>query len=141
MQINFHIVLAKSFLEKIGNLQTFCNDFEFDVSFDSLSLQQNLSRQKTLLNVEYRSKITSAEVRLATISDVKDVCDDICSHLSEEYDSAININFNGNDLAAIYIVVAVLTKMSNGILYIEQDGVILKGDEAIKNAKGWDNIK
>lgn len=141
MQINFHIALAKSFLEKIGDLQTFCNDFGFDVSFDSVSLQQNLSRQKTLLNVEYRNKITSAEVRLATVADVKDVCDDIWSHLSEEQDSAINIHFNGNDLAAIYIVIAVLTKMSNGILYVEQDGVILRGDEAIKNAKAWDNLK
>ncbi|MFY9224769.1 MAG: hypothetical protein WAQ98_19010 [Blastocatellia bacterium] len=141
MQINFHIVLEKSFLEKISDLQKVCKDLGFDVSFDSASLKQNLSRQKTLLNVEYRNKITSAEVCLATISDVKGVCDDIWSHLSEEHDSAININFNGNDLAAIYIVIAVLTKMSNGILYVEQDGVILRGDEAIKNAKAWDNVK
>lgn len=141
MQINFHIVLEKSFLEKIGDLENTCKEMGFNVSFDSANLKQNLSPQKTPLNVEYRNKITSAEIRLATIADVKDVCDDICSRLDETHDSAININFNGNDIAAIYIVVAVLTKMSDGVLYIEQDGVILRGDEAIKNAKAWDNVK
>lgn len=141
MQISFYIVLEKSFLEKIGDLEKTCKETGFDVNFDSASLKQNLSHQKSPLSVEYRSKITSAEVRLATISDVKDVCDDIRSHLDETHDSAININFNGNDIAAIYIVVAVLTKLSNAILYIEQDGSILSGDEAIKNAKAWDNAK
>jgi hypothetical protein len=31
--------------------------------------------------------------------------------------------------------------MSNGILYIEQDGSILSGDQAIKEAKAWDNLQ
>lgn len=140
MKINFHIVLAKSFLEKIHNLQTFCNDFGFDVSFNSEDLQKKLSQKTTILNIKYRNKITSPEIYLATISDVKDICDDICSHLKEEYDVAIVVDFNGNNLAATYIVVAVLTKMSNGILYIEQDGSILNGDQAIKEAKAWDNL-
>ena len=102
MKINFHIVLAKSFLEKIHNLQTFCNDFGFDVSFNSEDLQKKLSQKTTILNIKYRNKITSPEIYLATISDVKDICDDICSHLKEEYDVAIVVDFNGNNLAATY---------------------------------------
>ena len=39
-----------------------------------------------------------------------------------------------------HIVVAVLTKMSNGILYIEQDGSILNGDQAIKEAQAWEDL-
>lgn len=141
MEVNFHIVLAKSFLEKIGDLQTFCNDFGFEVSFNSENLQKKLSKKPFTLNIKYRNKITSPQIRLTTISDVKDICDDICNHLKEEYDIAIAVDFNGNNVAAAYIVVAVLTKMSKGILYIEQDGSILSGDQAIKEAKAWDDVK
>jgi hypothetical protein len=140
MRLSYHLLITPKVINRISQWQTVCQDWGFDVRFDTELPAQGFSDKNTVLRLDYKSRAAEMNVYTSPASDVTDICDELPQYISEEQNLAVNFDFDGKQEAIYGVTVAVLglTKLLEGILYIEGDGQIVTAAQALENARAID---
>lgn len=139
MNLTYHVLMAPGRLPVPADWEKACRENGFDLSFDAAGLALPLSSQPRTITVTYRGATSSCKACTARMSDVADICDELRSHIGEDQTLSVDLAFQDDQslLPGISVIVGVLAKMTDGVVYTEGDGTFANGDEALEIAKGW----
>jgi hypothetical protein len=137
MRLSFHVILAEAALPETTQWQNICQEMGFGIEFDPTFRQTRLSKEEIAAILIYRGIVSPFKVHLSPVSDVADICDELSAHILESQTLAVNVDFNGEyeELPGISIAVSVLTHLSQGVLYVEEDNAFYTPVAALENAR------
>ncbi|MBF0121415.1 MAG: hypothetical protein HQK79_21505 [Desulfobacterales bacterium] len=137
MRLIYHVMMDDSFIAEINKWEKICNDFGFEIKIYPQEILINLSKEVRNLKITYKKFDVTVSINTAPISDVKDICDELLDHISCDQNISVDISIDAkqNEIYVTSIAVFLLTKLTNGVCYIEGDGAFVIADEAIENAQ------
>lgn len=137
MRLTYHVLIVPEALHKIAQWQIACQQWGFDVRFDSDLSTLHFSRENSILRLNYRQLNVDISVYTSTTSDVKDICDELGLHITEDQTLAVNVDVDAEqeEVYSVTIALLVLTKLLDGTLYIEGDGTFVTTEQALENAR------